>query len=311
MLSRVANALFWNSRYTERAEITSRVVAATYAYSEELQGISPEAAAACWTSLPGILDFQLDPGDPEVALHTALFDPFSPGSVINSVIQARENARSVRDTIPSEYWEATNVLFHLLNDSGKAAPDEEHDMAVASQASQMFHHLHGLRDNAMLRDDGWNFMQIGRYLERAAGAVRAVDYMFKHPALVEAEQQHLSLDAVHLATTLRMCMGYEAFFRGGAQLAPEPVADFLLLNPDFPRAAEFSIQQLSIALHALSKTPADVYSTEAEKLAGRLLAELRFMSPEELFQNDLHAWLIDILKRLNALGVALHGQYFY
>lgn len=311
MLSRVANSLFWTSRYSERAEITSRAIAAMYNYGIELQGICPEASDACWGSLPGFLAFDPNTSDPEETLHSALFDPFAPGSVLNSVIQARENARSIRDVVPSEYWEATNVLFHLLNDASKAAPDEEHDIGVVAQASQLFHFLHGLRDNSMVRDDGWHFMRIGRHLERAAGAVRIVDFMYSHPALEAAEGRSLNIDAVHLGTTLRMCMGYEAFSRSGPQLSPEHVAEFLLLNANFPRSAEFSIHQASTSLHALSSTPLDVYSTEAERLAGRLLAELRFISIDEVFRNDVHSWLTDILKRLNGLGIALGQQYFY
>lgn len=309
MLSRVANSLYWSSRYLERAEIAARSSAALYGYGLELQGISHVAALACWQSMPQLIDVDFGGSDPEELLHTILFDPYAPGSVLNAVIHARENARSVRDVIPSEYWEAINMLFHLLHDTSKAAPDEEHDIAVAGQASLYFHVLHGLRDNSMMRNDGWHFIRLGRNLERASGAIRIVDFMFGHPALDLAEKEALSIDAVHLATTLRMAMGYEAFSGLGGHLTPDSVADFLLLDSSFPRSAEFAIHDLSVSLHALSRTPIDIISSDAERIAGRMLAELRFRDAGEVLI-DLGDWTLDLLKRLNSLGLAINAQYF-
>lgn len=309
MLSRVANSLFWSSRYLERAEIAARSSAALYSYGLELQGISHVTALACWQSMPQLIDLDFGDSDPEELLHTVLFDPYAPGSVLNAVIHARENARSVRDVVSSEYWETINMLFHMLQDASRAAPDEEHDVEVAGQASNLFHILHGLRDNSMMWNDGWHFIRLGRNLERASGAMRIVDFMFGHPVLDLADKESLNIDAVHLATALRMSMGYEAFSGLGRHLSPESVAEFLLLDSSFPRSAEFAINDLSVSLHALSRTPTDIISSEAERIAGRMLAETRFRDVGEVLV-DIHDWLDDLLKRLNSLGLAINSQYF-
>jgi uncharacterized alpha-E superfamily protein len=309
MLSRVANSLFWSSRYTQRAEQLARLLSVTYNYGLELQGILPEASDACWEALATFVEIDV-PDEPEELIHRLAFDTTLPQSVLSCVIQSRENARSIRDSISSELWQSENMLFHKLSSAANATPDPSTELALLSETNLLFHTLHGLRDHTMSRGDEWHFMRLGRHLERASGTVRTVDFMFSHPALAMAEQAGISIDSVHLASTLRMCTGYETFSRRVHFLTPERVAEFLLVDTQFPQAAGFAIQEVASALHTLSTTPSDVPTNEAEQIAGRLLAEMRFIGIDEIFRRGLHDYLIDTLTNLNRLGLAIDFQYF-
>jgi uncharacterized alpha-E superfamily protein len=312
MLSRVANSLFWLSRYVERAENAARFLSVTDAYARELQGVSRAAAEAvgqaAWAHLA--------PGEtmPEGAgggeLQRLVFDTELPGSVYASITLARENARSIRDAIPTETWEALNVLFLRLQEEAPHRFTPTRRQALLHQVREAAWRMQGLRDNVMVRADEWNFQRLGCFLERADNTLRLLGTMFFHPALQVASDSGQSIDALHLAAVLRMCTAFETFSRTAAGLSTERVIEFLFLDARFPRSVAFAFEELQRALHALSQTPEDVYTNDAEQLCGRLAAELRFASVQEILHFGLRATLDRVLGTVGQIGGAVHQEYF-
>jgi uncharacterized alpha-E superfamily protein len=312
MLSRVANSLFWLARYLERAESAARFLVVSESYAQELQGVSRVAAEACRTVTYQLFAME-EPGGKEsnmAEFHRLVFDTEVPGSVLSSVTLARENARSIRDAIASEMWEALNVLYLELQEAAQATTSATRRQALLRQVQNTSHLLQGLRDNTMVRSDEWHFLRLGRCLERADSTLRAIDTMFNHPALEAASDAGHEIDTLHLVAALRVCTAFEAFSRNAPVLSPEKVVEFLLLDARFPRSVEFSAQELQRSLHALSQTPPDNYTNPAEQLCGRLVAELRFASIEEILGGGLHDTLQRLRVNVGQIAAAISQEYF-
>lgn len=317
MLSRVANSLYWLARYLERAENSARWLTVTSNYALELQGVSHAAADECWPVAARLLHSEADRNEnPTEILHRLILSADVDNSVLSSVSLARENARSIRDAIASEVWEALNVRYLELQEDAdqprgtREAGRPNRQRVLLRQVLETSHLLQGLRDNTMVRADEWYFLRLGQFIERADNTLRCLDAMFNHPALHVAREAGHSIDTLHLAATLRTATGFEAFARTAPGLTPEAVAEFLLLDARFPRSVEFAIQELVAALHALSGTPVDIFTNEAEQMCGRLVAELRFALIAEILSQGLSTYVQRILGSLTQVGQSIADEYF-
>lgn len=312
MLSRVANSLFWLARYAERAESASRFLLVTEGYAQELQGVSRVAAEACravmWQLFAAADRMEEAPG--VSGFQRLAFDAELPTSVLSSVTLARENARSIRDAIASEMWEALNVLYLEVQAAAPAPVSAARAQALLQRVQDTSHLIQGLRDNTMVRSDEWHFLRLGRFLERADSTLRVLDTMFTHPALEAASSAGHEIDTLHLVAALRCCTAREAFSRTAPALIPENVAEFLLLDARFPRSVVFCVQELQGSLHALSRSPLDNYTNPAEQLCGRLVAQLRFASIDEILEAGLHGNLQRLIGSVGQIGAAVAQEYF-
>lgn len=311
MLSRVANSLFWLARYLERAENSARILAISHAYAQELRAVSHAAADQGWAEVRTLLgDLEEISATPPQIFWRLCFDDTLPTSVRSCITRARENARGIRDAISSEMWRELNVLHLRFEEEATMPRSESSQLELLQRARNVSHLFQGLRDNTMRREDEWHFLYLGQYLERAGMTARTVDGMFRHPALREAAEVGQSIDTLHLAATLRMCTGYETFVRAGHALSPDRVAEFLLLDARFPRSVEYGVQEVGNSLHALSGAPHDIFTSEAEQLCGRLLADLRFAAIDEIVEGGLHDFLLRVIHRTDQLGGAIIRMYF-
>ncbi|MBL9214300.1 MAG: alpha-E domain-containing protein [Opitutaceae bacterium] len=318
MLSRVANSLYWMSRYLERAENIARLVDVNLQLLLDFRNLDDTVLTAHW------LPIVQSSGDEETfrRLHGRttgqtvtefmVFQPANPNSIVSSVDQARENARMVRDQITVELWEEINRLYLFLH-SPRARE------LWRGSPSDFFHTvrngsllLQGLTDATVVRNEGWSFIQAGRYLERADKTSRILDVRHAslpaHGAPASANQA----EALGWSAVLRSCSAWDAYKAlHGAEIQPELVAEFLLLSDEFPRSVRFCVDRLDEALRSISGTAAGRFCNDAEKLAGRLLAELRFSTAEDIFEVGLHDYIDVAQSKLNAIGDALFQAYIF
>lgn len=318
MLSRVANSLYWMSRYIERADNTARLVDVNLQLLLDIRRLDDQTLADHW------LPIVQSSGDDELfrTLHTAatgdsvteflVFETANPNSIVSSIGQARENARMVRDQLTVEFWEELNRLYLFLHSPRARATwrSSPHEFFLEIKNSSLL--LHGLATATVIRNEGWNFMQAGCYLERADKTSRLLDVRHTSlpargvPALISQE------DALGWSAVLRSSSAWDAYkARHGAEVQPAYVVDFLLLSDNFPRSVRFCVRALDAALRRISGTAGDRFSNDAEKLAGRLLADLSFSSPEDIFALGLHAYIDRLQGRVNAIGDALFQAYIY
>jgi uncharacterized alpha-E superfamily protein len=315
MLSRVANSLYWMSRYLERSENIARIVDVNLQLLLDYQTLDDTTLAGHWVPI------LQSTGDEKMffGLHRKatgptvteflVFQPENPNSIVSSVAQGRENARMVRDQITMELWEELNRLYLFLKskaarDMWKVSPSE-----FLQEVKACSLHLQGLTDATIVHNEGWQFMQVGKYLERGDKTTRMLDV--RHESAQRGSDTVVSqVEALEWSAVLRSCSAWDAYKAvHGAEVSPKLAAEFLIFSEDFPRSVEFCTRALDVALRAISGVAPGRFSNQAEKLCGRLLAELQFSTIDEVFETGLHQYLDLVQQKLNAIGEAVFQGY--
>jgi uncharacterized alpha-E superfamily protein len=308
MLSRVADSLYWMSRYFERADNASRVVEATYGlilnpakFSADERWFRAVSSLARGTTSSDI--------DPQHALFLLVANPEGVFSIMKCISGARENARQVREEISSEMWEQLNRLYLEVMD---ARPEEawmlkSHGFfrAVLEGA----HLFQGITDTTMSHGEGWQFIQLGRYVERTDTLASLMETHFKRMAQ-PADQVVESAEYLEWVGLLRACVAFEAYCKVyTAEIRPLRVADFLLLNPEFPHSIRFSVDRVNAALHIVGDLTERKAKTP-KRIAGRLRAQLSFSQIEEIMAEGAHAYLENVRSECLQIHAAIHQIYF-
>jgi uncharacterized alpha-E superfamily protein len=307
MLSRVANNLYWMSRYVERTENLARLVYVSLYDALDADGGAGEDTADLWQPLlyATCAEAQYHAASEEegAPLDVSRFITFSranPDSIRQCVAQARENARMVRDQLSEDMWLELNS-FHLFIQSEEAEALLEEQPETLFRRVIMFCLLfEGLINATILRDEGWQFIMAGKHLERADKTTRILDML--------AFQGDPGRG--RLASALRSCSGLSAF---RSECPEDPSLDnavsFLLFSQSFPRSVRFCIRELDTQLRAISGTPAGTFSNEAERLTGSTLAQLNYSSGENVRETGLHQYLDSLQQRFNDIGQKMFEQY--
>jgi uncharacterized alpha-E superfamily protein len=315
MLSRVADALFWMSRYLERAEHVALLLDVCFHLELDLRGVLSAPSGLHWTSLAVILQQSVPAGKsadlpPHVVLsHWLTFDLENPSSILSCVNRARNNARSIRGTISSEMWRELNKLYWKLSDPAFNGPARESPHDYYETVACGSHAFQGVCDATMTHDEGWHFIQLGKFLERADKTLRILDVLY-HLLRELTDPMDLPLLNLHWAAVLRSCRAYEAYQRLYAgRVEPERVVEFLLLHPNFPRSVRFSLEESARALTAIEGPDPNRGFSEAGRILGRVLSDLKFSEAEQVLRGDLHVFLTGVLEQCARVGWAMQKQY--
>jgi len=319
MLSRVADSIYWMSRYIERAESIARLVDVNLQLLLDFRNLDDATLNAHW------MPIVQSSGDEEqfrklypkttgqTVTEFMVFSPENFNSIYSSIVQARENARMVRDQVTAELWEEINRIYLFLRSprAKKEWRQSPYDFFSTIKSSSLL--LQGLTDSTVVRNEGWFFIQAGRYLERADKTSRILDVRHASlPARGAPAGSPTQTEALAWSAVLRSCSAWDAYKAlHGAEVQPAHVAEFLLLSDDFPRSVRFSVRHLNTALRRISGVHEGRFCNDAEKLAGRLLAELQFSTAEDLFDVGLHTYIDVTQAKLNSIGDALFKAYIF
>jgi len=312
MLSRVADALFSMSRYLERAEHVTRLLDVSFHLDLDLHGVVSERRDLHWRSLATILQQPLPevaPGSLPSALSRSLtFDLENPSSIMSCVSRSRANARSIRGTVSSGVWRELNKLYWQLSDAAfrSLALESPHEFYQAVESGSCT--FQGVCDDTLNHDDGWQFIRLGRFLERADKTLRILSVESKR--LEAPDPADSPLSNMQWAAVLRSCRSYEPYQHlHVGRVEPERVVGFLLLHPSLPRSVRFSLEAASQALTAVSGGMASQGLGDAERLLGRVLADLKYVESEQMRGEGLQALLSSILERCVRLSRAVQQHY--
>jgi uncharacterized alpha-E superfamily protein len=309
MLSRTASTLYWMSRYLERAEAVARLLDVNLTLNLDLSGGEDEAWEAVVTTTGDLEPFLKKHG--AIARNAALsflaFDLENPNSVASCVHLARENARTVREHLPSEAWESINALYLQLREassqpSGGLGSLDQSLGAVRTAGRQ----LDGLLATALIRDEGWQFCRLGQNMERADQTSRLVDVQH---ALLEGRHGEAGHE-LRWEAVLNCASALTMYRRRHGGTDGEKVAQFLLLDGAFPRSVAFCLRSAEESLRAINGTPAGQFSNSAEKALGRLAADLRYTEIGDVLKDTVHAWVDHFQERLNAVAESVRLEYF-
>ncbi len=311
MLSRVADSIYWMSRYVERAENVARFVDVNL----NLMLDGPSGADQQWLPVVNIT------GDhdefakryPEATQHNVTqfltFDRDNPNSIISCLRAARETARSVREIISSEMWLQLNSFYLMVNSaatSGKFLASEHEFFSEVKLASHLFM---GVTDATMTHGEGWHFCRLGRKLERADKTSRILDVKY-FMLLRSAADVGTPFDDVQWAAVLRSASAFEMYRKRHGRISPKAIVEFLLLDPEFPRAILFCLNAARESLHAISGTPIGTYRRPAEKLLGQLCSDLAYANVDDAMAGGLHEYLDTLQTRMNLVSVAIYDTLF-
>ncbi|HWE62097.1 MAG TPA: alpha-E domain-containing protein [Chloroflexota bacterium] len=312
MLSRVAENILWMSRYVERAENTARIIDVNFRLLLDSGAIVDHAAA--WEPLVSLVPqtrVLFDTLYPAVTASNVCrfmtFDNKNPNSIVSTVAYARECARGIRESLSSEMWEQLNTLYLRVTGPEAATAWAASPHAFYRQVQYGSQHFQGTTDATMPHDEGWHFMQVGKYLERADNATRILDS--KHQLLGTGAG---TVEAVQLFAVLKSCSAYEAFRRHqvGALVTPREVVQFLLLDPYFPRSVLFCIHAAWSALRAIGGAHTRAVSNAVERALGLLQAQLEYAELEEVLA-DLQGYVDALQRHINRVGEHLQRVYLY
>ena len=258
MLSRVADSLYWMSRYIERAENNARIADVNLQLLLDLTNPSESRSATAMGSNHQFargkraLCFALRQPDGKAVIDFVSLQKKNPNSIYSCLARARENARTTSEQISSEMWEQINRLYLFVkSDSAKklvrTSPYEFFKRIIAGS-----HLFQGITDATMTHGEGWDFIRIGKLLERADCTSRILDVKY-HILLPSGEKVGGNLDTIQWMSVLKSCSALEAYRKiYVGQVAPWRVAEFIITHPAFPRSIRFSVDCFDAALHRIS-----------------------------------------------------------
>ncbi|OIR13527.1 hypothetical protein GALL_53440 [mine drainage metagenome] len=311
MLSRVADSIYWMSRYVERAENVARFIEVNL----NLMLDSPAEAPNQWKSLVNTTGDHEDfsrryPGNgQDDVLRFLTSDADNPNSVFSCIRAARENARSVREIISSEMWIHLNTFYLMLKEAAVNERGLSNPTDFVSEVRQSSHLFAGVTDATMTHSEGWHFGRLGRMIERADKTSRLLDVKY-YLLLRSIEDVGTPFDDIQWAAVLRSASAFEMYRKRHGRISPVGVVEFLLLDKEFPRAVRFSLLDAQASLHAISGTPLGAFRHEPERHMGLLCSDLAYTSVEEILRRGLHEYVDELQTRLNQIGNGIHEAYF-
>jgi uncharacterized alpha-E superfamily protein len=210
--------------------------------------------------------------------------------------------------LSDELWEEINSLYLFVR-SDTATSLLAHDPARFYQnIRRSAETFLGIAASTISRNEAWEFMSLGRHLERADKTTRFLDVTSYLPVADDGNKS-ASLGILHWSAILRSCGALGAYRSVKRDIDAREVFDFLVFSKDFPRSVLFCVEAVDIALHRISGSQRGSFANEAERKCGRLLADLNFGSTDEAFSIGLHAYLDSLQERFNAIGEAIFESF--
>jgi uncharacterized alpha-E superfamily protein len=286
MLSRVADSLFWLGRNVERAETIARVLDVNYTRAMDLYSQRDGRSEKLWRSVMYCAGFVSDaelPPNGKAANDVfgfCAFDAENPTSIVSAV--------------------RINVLYLYVEEQKLRSVMREGPSKFLRRVRDRAQAFAGVSDATMSHGDGWNFIQVGRYLERAYMTARILDAID-----VANEPWHES------QRMLEMCCA-SAPFAHASDHAPgaRDATAFVVLSDTFPRSLRFCTREIDEALHRLSRSPQGTFAIEAERRVGRLRSQLDFGSIEEMLADGVSTFSRELVREYELLTRDIEASYF-
>ena len=317
MLSRVADSLYWMSRYLERAEHTTRLL------DVNLNLMLDESAASAerrWKRVLFALGRPKDvewTGEPYALTQALTFDTTNKASILSCIIAARENSRHVREQISTEQWHRLNSLYLQVTRPELQIARQAADLASGINEPSEFlqsvmeavHQFQGVTDSTMNHGEGWQFIQVGRYIERASATALLLQAyhwdLWDHPDRAGGGNEYLDWMGL-----LRSATAFEAYCKVyTADLTPDHIFEFLLLDAEFPHSVRFSIDSVQCALEKIQGDSSKSRAEILRRLSGRLHASLSYSSADEILRQDVVAYLQGIQAQCRAIHDTIYELY--
>lgn len=310
MLSRTAANLYWIARYMERAETAARLleVGARISLLPTAQGYRNE-----WDSLlraaGSSIGFGAKYGDPvQRNIESWLFfDRDNPSSVAATMTAARENGRIVRTALTSQVWDALNGAFQDLREIERRPRSEMELSDLTDWTMRQCAMVRGAIDATLLRNDGYNFLNLGYYLERGDSTARLMDVKY-YVLLPSIDYVGTGYDNYQWTTLLRALSSHRAFhWAYGGEVTASKIAHFLILNPQCPRSLITCVAGMNNHLGRLAK----LYGrpTALHERVAALQSQIEGLNEDMIFDEGLHEFLSRFIRETADVAAMVHDTY--
>lgn len=312
MLSRVADSIYWMTRYIERAENIARFINVNLNLSLDMTSGMEGAWQPLVMTTGDHEEFEkrygLDYSRENVIQFLALDRKYG-NSIISCIAAARENARSVREIISSGIWEQMNRSYLLLKDAAKNSAALQDPHRFFKDITAVSHMFTGLLHATMSRGEAFHFALLGQFLERADKTSRILDVKY-FMLLPTPENVNSSYDVIQWGAVLKSTSGFEIYRKQFHRIVPKQVCDFLIFDPDFPRSIHCCLTNAKSALHKITDTPRAAVSNPAEKSLGRLCADLDYSDIDDVISVGMHDYLDGLQTKINQVGADIRETFF-
>ncbi|MDN7125192.1 alpha-E domain-containing protein [Pseudidiomarina terrestris] len=306
MLSRVASNIFWMGRYLERAENTARVINVNSHLLMDL----PRTVKLGWEPIIDILSVREDfyenyeEADEHSVVKYMVTDKNNPSSIISSLTMARENARTIREILPTETWEQINSLYLSAMQNRASMLGRRHRYEALGDVIRSNQTITGMLSGTMTQDEGYAFLRIGRNLERGDMTTRIIDVR-SATLLPELDTEQSAFENIQWMGVLKSMSAYQMYRREmRLRINRADVLKFLLQEPRFPRSLLHTLKQVKALLQELPQH--DNAIVRIDKLRSTLLDA----KPQSLKQDSLHEFIDEMQLGLIKIAEEINETYF-
>lgn len=305
MLSRVADSVFWGNRYIERAENVARFVDVSQSMS--LGGVPQWAPLVYASGDEQLFQEHYKAYDAESVLQFLLFDERNTNSILTCLIRARENARTIREVLSVSLWESINRFYLRVREAARNPdPILQNPANFLERVKRHSHEVIGVTEATMSHGEAWNFAKIGRLIERADKTSRILDVKY-FILLPEVAQVGSTLDVLQWSALLESTSALHTYRKRFGRISPRNVAEFLILDPDFPRSMRSCVNGIQASL---TKITGSNLSCPSEQLCEELNLRLQRVSIHDIIQVGMHEFIDNFQQSLNAIGAAIYHGFF-
>jgi uncharacterized alpha-E superfamily protein len=309
MLSRIADSLFWMTRYVERTDGILRMLKINFITSLDRTGETQFS----WQ--PVLKVFAHMPDD-EIALFSHKSDDVlrymitskdNHNSIRNIIGRARENARGMQDHITKETWECMNEFYHHVNspDIEKAIEQEEQIVMLSALIDRCLL-FYGVAEVTMPRGQGWNYMNLGKFIERSIQTIDILDVKFNG---IEYNLNN-SEDIPYYRNLLLSLSGYELYLKSyRTGLDSQNVVDMTLLNTNFPRSVLYCLVRLDRVIRGMASENMEA-TPQLQKIIGRVRSLVEYADIQSISEKGLHDFLSEVKTNLYNFSNILSRSYF-
>lgn len=308
MLSRVADSLYWMSRYIKRTDSVLRMIKVNYASAQD------DSGDFTWRPVLKIFTYLEDAEikkmekNTRMVLHYMINEKENSNSVVTLVTKARENARSVQDNITNELWQTLNEFYHIVRDERLSLalqtkdPITTLDMLIGRAML-----YYGIAESTMFRGEGLNFMNIGKYLERATQSVDILDVKFSDLSY----DLDKTAEVTYWKHLLESISGYALYlktYRSGFEA--RNVVELIVFNTNYPLSIIYSVNMLDRYFDRLRESSDGAHFDRIRFMIGRLRSKIQYSNMHMLSEQGLHKFLTELNRDLTTIGNALNEHYF-
>ncbi|OUX17275.1 MAG: hypothetical protein CBE11_00075 [Rickettsiales bacterium TMED251] len=313
MLSRTAENLYWTSRYLERADSIARLLEVAYRISlipNTQEGYNNEWESILATSgtKEEYLSLYKQPKKEKIEFFL-LFDNNNFSSVKNCIEKARDNIKMVRTAVTLEVWNAVNTLFYRYDEFVNKKYNSKELPEILDLIKRQVNLIKGTIINTQLLNDGFDFLTLGNYFERADFTARIIDVKY-FILLPSSSFVGTQVDNFQWSLMLRSVSSYRAFkwAYGNSEIDYIKIIDFLVLNSQCPRSLFFSVEKIYHHLNRLKKNYGE--SNVSLPKINQIYKRLKTTSVNTILDEGLHDFLSRFIKDISSVYQSVEKKYF-